>query len=108
METVTGKQLLEDIKFVIKRCQEQDEYLLKAGANQNYSEEKRVKVLSSAKAQLDFFEKRYIELLQKQNGVIELLDRMLESDKELYEKILDTPGFSYYFNELVKLAQKVS
>jgi hypothetical protein len=29
---------------------------------------------------------------------------MQESNPELYEKILDTPGFAYYFNELCKLA----
>ena len=32
------------------------------------------------------------------------LKAMLESDPELYERILDTPGFAFHFNELTKLA----
>lgn len=34
------------------------------------------------------------------------LSKMIESDKKLYEKILDTKGFAFWFNELVKLASK--
>lgn len=33
------------------------------------------------------------------------LSGMLKSDKLLYEKILDTPGFAYYFNQLALIAQ---
>ncbi len=32
------------------------------------------------------------------------LTKMLETDKELYERILDTDGFAYYFNNLVLMA----
>lgn len=32
----------------------------------------------------------------------ECLQGMLACDKELYEKILDTDGFAYWFNELAK------
>lgn len=42
----------------------------------------------------------------KEIKVIKLLDGMMESDMKLYEQILDTAGFAYYFSELVKLAQK--
>lgn len=42
----------------------------------------------------------------KEIRVNEILGHMMDSDMELYEKILDTDGFAYYFNELVKLAQK--
>jgi hypothetical protein len=44
--------------------------------------------------------------LVKEIRVAEILNKMMDSDMELYEKILDTPGFGYHFNELVKLAQK--
>ena len=33
-----------------------------------------------------------------------LLDEMIKADKELYVKILDTPGFANAFGELVNLA----
>jgi len=33
-------------------------------------------------------------------NTIELLRLMLKTDRELYEKILDTPNFAYYFNQL--------
>lgn len=36
----------------------------------------------------------------------ELLKKMMSADEDLYERILDTPGFAYSFNELVKLASK--
>ncbi len=36
----------------------------------------------------------------------EYLNGMMKSDMKLYEKILDTPGFAYHFNQLVKLAYK--
>ena len=32
------------------------------------------------------------------------IDGMMNSDMVLYEKILDTPGFAFHFNELVKIA----
>ena len=32
------------------------------------------------------------------------LNSMLSADKKLYEQILDTLGFAYHFNELVKMA----
>jgi hypothetical protein len=42
----------------------------------------------------------------KEIKVAKLLDEMLKIDKELYEKILDTTGFAYCMNELIKLAKK--
>jgi len=33
-----------------------------------------------------------------------VIDSMMNSDMVLYEKILDTPGFAFHFNELVKIA----
>lgn len=30
---------------------------------------------------------------------------MIDSDPKLYEQILDTDGFAFHFNELIKLAQ---
>lgn len=33
------------------------------------------------------------------------LDKMLACDGELYERILDTPGFAYWFNQLCLLAK---
>ncbi len=36
----------------------------------------------------------------------ELLKHMMDSDKALYEKILDTVGFAFYFNELCNLARR--
>lgn len=33
-----------------------------------------------------------------------IVNRMIDSNKALYEQILDTPGFAYWFNELVKKA----
>lgn len=33
------------------------------------------------------------------------LKAMLEIDKELYERILDTNGFAFHFNEICKLAE---
>jgi hypothetical protein len=39
---------------------------------------------------------------------LEHLDGMMDANMELYEKILDTPGFAYHFNELVKLAQSAA
>ena len=44
--------------------------------------------------------------LVKQIKANKCLDEMMKSDMELYEKILDTPGFAYHFNELLKLAYK--
>lgn len=41
----------------------------------------------------------------KQVKVAQHLDKMLEIDKELYEKILDTPGFAYHFNQICLLAE---
>ena len=41
----------------------------------------------------------------KQIKLQKLLDEMLKIDKELYERILDTTGFSYCFNEICKLAE---
>lgn len=38
--------------------------------------------------------------------VQEILNKMMDADIKLYEKILDTPKFAFYFNELVKLALK--
>jgi len=35
-----------------------------------------------------------------------ILKSMLKCDKNLYEKILDTPNFAHHFNELVKKALK--
>ena len=37
-------------------------------------------------------------------STVEILDKMISSDKELYERILETPGFAFYFNELTKNA----
>lgn len=37
---------------------------------------------------------------------LEHLKKMLESDPELYERMLDTTGFSFHFNEIVKLAMQ--
>lgn len=34
------------------------------------------------------------------------LNSMMKADIKLYEKIMDTAGFAYDFNELVKLAMK--
>jgi len=42
----------------------------------------------------------------KEIKVNKLLGEMLEADKELYEKIMDTPGFAFSFNELVMLAME--
>lgn len=42
----------------------------------------------------------------KQIKVAKLLDKMIESDPELYERILDTNGFAFYFNELCLLAEE--
>jgi len=42
----------------------------------------------------------------KEMRVDRILNNMMESDMKLYEQILDTNGFSFYFNELTKLAQK--
>jgi hypothetical protein len=39
--------------------------------------------------------------------VAKAIDGMMDCDMALYEKILDTPGFAYYFNELVKLAEYI-
>lgn len=36
------------------------------------------------------------------------LDEMLKSDQALYEKILDTPVFAYWFNQLANLARETS
>jgi hypothetical protein len=36
------------------------------------------------------------------------LEGMMDADPTLYEKILDTPGFAYWFNELAKLARAAS
>ena len=33
-----------------------------------------------------------------------ILAQMLQSSPKLYEEILDTRGFAYYFNELIKCA----
>lgn len=41
----------------------------------------------------------------KENKLKDLLDKMMSADMELYEKILDTPGFAFYFNELCNLAK---
>jgi hypothetical protein len=37
--------------------------------------------------------------------VYRLLGKMLACNKELYERILDTPGFAYWFNQLCLLAK---
>ena len=42
--------------------------------------------------------------LVKEIKVSKLLGDMMKADMELYEKILDTPGFALAFNELTKLA----
>lgn len=34
----------------------------------------------------------------------ELISQMMDKDMKLYEKILDTPEFSYCFNEIVRRA----
>ncbi len=49
---------------------------------------------------------QYKDNIVKEIKVWKLLDQMIDCDKQLYEQILDTPGFAFYFNELVKLAQK--
>lgn len=41
----------------------------------------------------------------KQDLLAYYLDKMLQTDRELYEKILDTQGFSYYFNNICNLAR---
>ena len=33
-----------------------------------------------------------------------IVNQMITANKELYERILDTPVFAYWFNELVKKA----
>jgi hypothetical protein len=33
------------------------------------------------------------------------LDEMMRIDRELYERILDTPNFAYHFNEICNLAR---
>ena len=33
------------------------------------------------------------------------LHMMLEADKALYERILDTPGLAFAFNQLVRMAE---
>ncbi len=33
-----------------------------------------------------------------------ILDAMLTCNQELYEKILDTPGFAFHFNNLSRIA----
>ena len=43
---------------------------------------------------------------EKEAEVRQILKNMMESDLKLYEKILDTVGFAYQFNELIKLAMK--
>ena len=42
------------------------------------------------------------------NKALEHLDKMISANIELYEKILDTHGFAFHFNELVKLAQSAA
>ena len=42
------------------------------------------------------------------NKALEHIDGMMNANMELYEKILDTPGFAFHFNELVKLAQSAA
>ncbi len=42
----------------------------------------------------------------KQLKAQKLLGDMMTADSNLYEKILDTPGFAFAFNELCKLAEK--
>jgi len=41
----------------------------------------------------------------KQIKVGKHLDEMLKTDMVLFEKIMDTPGFAYHFNQIVRLAQ---
>lgn len=43
--------------------------------------------------------------LIRERKVETLVDKMKESDRELYERLTNTPGFSYYFNQLVSIAQ---
>ncbi len=44
------------------------------------------------------------ENIVKEIKVFRQLGKMIESDTTLYEQILETEGFAFYFNELVKLA----
>lgn len=41
---------------------------------------------------------------EKEKKLLECLDGMMESDMKLYEKIMNTSGFAYHFNNLVNLA----
>ena len=47
-----------------------------------------------------------MENLVRQIKANECLSGMMKSDMKLYEKILNTEGFAYHFNELAKLAYK--
>jgi hypothetical protein len=42
----------------------------------------------------------------KEQKVHDLLRGMMGANIELYDKITGSNGFSYYFNELVKMAMK--
>lgn len=44
--------------------------------------------------------------LIKELKVVRLLGKMMNSNMQLYEQILDEPEFAFYFGELVKLAQR--
>lgn len=43
---------------------------------------------------------------RRQREVYYVLGELLHSDKELYDKITETTGFSYFFNVLCHMAQK--
>lgn len=45
-------------------------------------------------------------VIEKELPYGECLDKMLEIDRKLYEQIMDTTGFAYYFNNLCLLARK--
>jgi len=39
------------------------------------------------------------------NDITECLDSMLICDRHLFEKIMDTAGFAYYFSQIIRIAQ---